>query len=139
MVSITKNKINKIIDVKSIGKNILSSGHSNGTPSRKPRNNGGSPSGESEPPMFATKKIKKIIIWVLFFLHRFDLIRGLIKSIADPVVPMNDARDVPISKIDVFVVGLPAKLPEILIPPEIIYRAVNRAIKGTNSPRKVCK
>ena len=34
----------------------------NGTPRRKPRNRGGSPSGVSEPPMLATRKMKKTTV-----------------------------------------------------------------------------
>ena len=37
----------------------------NGTPCRKPRNSGGSPSGVSRPPMFATRKMKNTKTWAL--------------------------------------------------------------------------
>jgi hypothetical protein len=32
------------------------------TPFKKPRNNGGSPSGVNEPPIFATRNMKKTIV-----------------------------------------------------------------------------
>ena len=108
------------------------------TPFRKPRNRGGSPSGVSEPPMFATRKMKKITVCTLYLRCAFARISGRISSMAAPVVPIQLARIVPISRMAVFTAGLPARLPVTLMPPEIVNRANSRMINGTYSSRMVC-
>ena len=45
-----------------IGINICVVVQKKSTPFKKPKNNGGSPSGVNDPPMFATKKIKNTTI-----------------------------------------------------------------------------
>ncbi len=101
-----------------------------GTLWRKPRKRGGSPSGVNDPPIFATRKIKKTIVWTLCFLHEFDLIIGRIISMAAPVVPIHDARNVPIRITTVFTAGLPFRVPRIKMPPEMVNRDQRRIIKG---------
>ena len=49
----------KLTTIKSIGKNIAVVVQKKSTPFKNPRNKGGSPSGVSEPPILATKKMKK--------------------------------------------------------------------------------
>ena len=68
-----------------------------GTPCRKPRNSGGSPSGVSEPPMLATRKMKKTIRCTLLRRQSLARSRGRIRTMAAPVVPISEARKVPIS------------------------------------------
>ena len=63
---------------------------------------GGSPSGVKEPPILATRKIKKTIMWTFFFLNWLALINGRINSMAAPVVPIQLANKVPIKIIKVF-------------------------------------
>jgi len=58
---------------------------------------------------------------------------------AAPVVPIQDARAVPMNKISVFTLGVPAKYPFKRIPPEIVKRANNNIIKGIYSKRKTCR
>ena len=50
--------MSKDTTMKIIGSNIAFVVQKKSTPFRKPRNNGGSPSGVNDPPIFATKKIK---------------------------------------------------------------------------------
>ena len=122
-----------------IGMYILNKVHVKSTPFKKPKNKGGSPTGVNEPPIFDTKNIKNTIKWTLFFLHELARINGLIRSIEAPVVPIIDARIVPINIIDRFKVGDPFKLPVISIPPETVNKANNRTINGRNSLRYTSK
>ena len=105
------------------------------TPFKKPRNSGGSPRGVNEPPIFATKKMKNTIMWVLFFLNSLALIMGLINNIAAPVVPIQLAKTVPTKIINVFTTGVPTREPVNLTPPEIVNNASNRIKKGIYSKR----
>ena len=57
---------------------------------------------------------------------------------AAPVVPIQDAKNVPTSKISVFIKGVPTNVPLSLIPPEIVYKANNNIIKGKYSNKKHC-
>ena len=97
--------------MKIIGINIALVVQKKSTPLRKPRNNGGSPSGVSEPPIFATKNIKNTTICTLCFLSLLALRRGLIRSIAAPVVPIQLASIVPTKIIAVFMIGVPTNDP----------------------------
>ena len=74
-----------------------------------------------------------MIVWILCFRHLFDLIKGRIKSMAAPVVPIHEAIQVPISNIKVLIGGVPAKYPFMRIPPETVNRDNNRIIKGIYS------
>ena len=96
-------------------------------------NNGGSPRGVKDPPILATKNIKKTMIWVLFFLHLLARIKGLISNIAAPVVPIHEANKVPINRKNKFNFGVPTKFPLKTIPPEIVNKANKRTIKGIYS------
>jgi len=78
-------------------------------PCKKPKNRGGSPKGVNEPPILATRKMKIIMVWTLFLRFLFDRIIGRISNIAAPVVPIHDAKTVPMNKIIVFTFGVPAK------------------------------
>ena len=108
------------------------------TPLKNPRNKGGSPIGGSEPPILETKNIKNTIKCILFFLDTLALIRGLINNIEAPVVPINDAKIVPVNIIMVFTKGVPAKKPCNLIPPEIVKSEKRRIIKGIYSRTITC-
>ena len=103
------------------------------TPFKKPINNGGSPKGVREPQILATKNIKNIIICVLLFLHIFALIKGLINNIAAPVVPIQEANNVPIRINTELNLGVPTKLPLKTIPPEIVNSAKSKTINGIYS------
>ena len=108
------------------------------TPFKNPKNRGGSPRGVKEPPMFATRKIKKTITWTLFFLSLFARISGLISSMAAPVVPIQLANTVPINISSVFKTGVPTREPFKRTPPEIVNSASKRMIKGTYSSNPTC-
>ena len=108
------------------------------TPCKKPRNSGGSPKGVNEPPTFATKKIKNTMTCVLFSLQALALINGLISSIADPVVPIHEAKIVPIVSIAVFNFGVPTNFPSTHIPPETTNKDNRIVIKGIYSNNIVC-
>ena len=105
------------------------------TPCKNPKNKGGSPIGVKDPPILDTRKIKNTIKCTLFFLHELARIKGLIKSIDAPVVPMIDARDVPIIRIDKFKIGDPLRFPVIKIPPDTVNNARSNTINGMNSLR----
>ena len=107
-------------------------------PFKKPRKRGGSPSGVREPPILATRKIKKMIICTLCFLDLFAFNSGRIKRIAEPVVPIHDDKIVPIDIMAVLINGVPARYPFNLIPPEIVKRDRRRMINGKYSSRSTC-
>ena len=102
----------------------------NGTPWRKPKNNGGSPKGVREPPMFATRKMKKMITCFLDLRLALARMMGRIRSIAAPVVPIQDARMVPMMRIIVFTFGVPARVPLNKIPPEAVNNPHNNIMNG---------
>ena len=109
------------------------------TPFKKPKNNGGSPNGVKEPPIFATKNIKNTNICTFFFRHLFALINGRISNIDAPVVPIHEAIAVPINKNNVFNFGEPTREPFNLIPPEIVNNTSNNIINGIYSSSRTCK
>jgi hypothetical protein len=83
----------------------------NGTPFRKPRKSGGSPSGVSRPPQLETMKMKRTTRWTR--LRRDSLARrsGRIRSTDAPVVPITLARTAPIASSAVFMSGVPESEP----------------------------
>src|SRR4030042_4676005 len=101
-----------------------------GTPWRKPRKRGGSPKGVREPPILATKKIKKQITCAFFLREALARKTGRIIIIDAPVVPTHDAINVPTAKRTVFVIGFPLKVPLRTIPPAIVNKAQSIIIKG---------
>ena len=107
-------------------------GHINGTPFRKPENNGGSPIGDKHPPMLQTINIKKTILYG-FILFLFIFMYGFIKSIAAPVVPIIFASIAPQSRIIVLTNGVPVLLIFRLIPPEITYKTTIKIINSKYS------
>ena len=96
-------------DDSNIGKNNALVVQKKLMPCKKPKNRGGSPRGVNEPPILATRKMKKIMVWTLFLRFLFERRIGRISSIAAPVVPIHDAKTVPMNKISVFTFGVPAK------------------------------
>ncbi len=110
----------------------------NSTPFRKPRNSGGSPSGVSEPPALATRKMKKTTTCATW--RRLSLARssGRISSIAAPVVPITLARQVPSARIPVFSFGVPCRLPCTQMPPATIYSAPISTMNGMYSASSAC-
>ena len=108
------------------------------TPFKKPKNKGGSPSGVKEPPILATRNIKKTTTWTLFLRCLFAFINGLISNIAAPVVPIQLAKKVPIKIIARFTKGVPTKEPVNLTPPDIVNSANNKIIKGIYSNNPTC-
>ena len=86
----------------------------------------------------AEKYIKNTIIWTLLTLHLLALNKGLIKSIAAPVVPIHDAKNVPNPKSIKFNFGVPTKLPFKQIPPDTVNKANNKKMKGIYSNVNVC-
>ena len=90
-----------------------------GTPRRYPRKRGGSPSGVSMPPMFATRKMKKITVCLTRVRSRLVCSSGRISSMDAPVVPMNEAITAPNARKVVLVSGVASRSPRRRIPPEI--------------------
>ena len=103
--------MSKDTTMKIIGSNMAFVVQKKSTPFRKPRNNGGSPRGVNDPPMFATKKIKNTTMCTLCFRSLLALSRGLIKSMAAPVVPIQLANNVPTNIIAVLIMGVPTSDP----------------------------
>ena len=68
------------------------------TPRRKPTNSGGSPSGDSAPPILATRKMKNITTWALCLRAALARISGRTRIMAAPVVPTMLAIAVPSSE-----------------------------------------
>ncbi len=87
--------------------------------------------GVKQPPMLATRKIKKTIVCTLRFRHALARIIGRIINMAAPVVPIQLANTVPISKRMTLFLVVPAMLPLILMPPATIKRPKRRTMKGT--------
>ena len=108
------------------------------TPRRKPRNSGGSPSGVSEPPMLETRKMKKTMTWALW--RRLSLARmiGRIMIIDAPVVPTTEAISAPIRSRPELTIGVPRRLPETRMPPEMVNRANSRMMNDMYSSSIVC-
>ncbi len=67
--------------------------HRNGTPSRYPKNNGGSPSGNRHPPQLQTMKMKKTTVCWTCFRSRLVSRSGRTSNIAAPVVPIRLASN----------------------------------------------
>ena len=99
-----------------------------GTPRSIPRNSGGSPSGVSRPPQFATMKIAKTTVCALWRRSAFVFSSGRISSIAAPVVPMKLASSPPTARNSVFVRGVAAMSPRRKIPPETTNSANSSAM-----------
>jgi len=72
---------------------------------------GGSPSGVSEPPIFATMKMKKMNVCIRYLRCSVALRSGRIISIAAPVVPMMFASAAPVIRNARFPTGRPVKFP----------------------------
>jgi len=83
----------------------------NGTPRRKPRNSGGSPSGVSSPAPLATMKMKKMTMWRRRVRRALARSSGRIKSAEAPVVPTTLASTEPMAKKSVLTSGVPASEP----------------------------
>jgi len=101
-----------------------------GTLCRKPRNRGGSPSGVSAPPMLETRKMKKTMTCALRTLSRFALMTGRIMTMEAPVVPTQEARNVPISRRTELTRGVPRSDPETTMPPAMVKSPQSRMMKG---------
>ena len=87
------------------------------TPCRKPTNSGGSPSGESAPPILATRKMKNTMTWTLCSRAALARMSGRIRIIAAPVVPTTLAMSVPNARIAPLTSGVPRRLPVTRMPP----------------------
>ena len=85
--------------------------HSNGTPFRKPRKSGGSPSGVRRPPQFETTKMKKTRTCALSTRGAFARRSGRTRSTEAPVVPMTLASAAPRAMSPVFTSGVPESEP----------------------------
>ena len=108
----------------------LESGQKKGTLLMKPINKGGFPIGVSEPAIFATIKMKKMIVCTLWIRQLLALINGRINKIAAPVVPNQLASIAPISRIKVFRRGFPTKSPFKFMPPVIVKSESSRKMNG---------
>ena len=100
----------------------------NGTPLENPIRSGGSPIGVRHPPMFDTRKIKKIMICLLFFLHEFICMIGRTKSILAPVVPIQLEKSVPTASVTTLTIGLPIRFPSSLMFPATQNNPKSRTI-----------
>jgi hypothetical protein len=104
-----------------------------GTPFRKPRKSGGSPSGVSSPPQFDTMKMKKITMCCLRWRDSFARSSGRTSSTEAPVVPMKLASPPPSAMTAVFTSGVPASEPRSRMPPVITNREPSRTMNDVNS------
>ena len=127
-----------MIETSSIGTSMAVVGQKKSTPFRNPRKSGGSPSGVSEPPTLATRKMKKTIVWTLCRRQALALMIGRISSIAAPVVPIQLASTVPSSRMPVLTAGEPTSLPVSLMPPATVNRDSSRMMNGMYSRRATC-
>src|SRR6266567_1979215 len=86
-------------------------------PCRYPTNSGGLPSGVSDPPILAARKIKNTTTWTLC--SRAELARrsGRIRIMVAPVVPTRLAMRVPSARIAALTNGVPRRLPVTEMPP----------------------
>src|SRR5205823_1168754 len=107
--------------------------HSNGTPLRKPSRRGGSPTGVSRPPQFATRKMKKTTMCAVR--RRLLLARnnGRISRTEAPVVPRRFASTAPRPSIPVFTSGVPESDPWMWMPPAITNSAPMTTMNATYS------
>ena len=127
--------VSKEITMNSIGMNMAFVVQKKSTPFRNPRNSGGSPNGVSDPPILATRNIKKTITCTLCWRCLFARIKGRINNIAAPVVPIQLAKTVPTKIIITFTIGLPTSVPVKHIPPDIVKSDSNKIMKGKYSRR----
>ena len=125
--------VNRLTAMKSMGKNIADVVQKKSTPFKKPRNNGGSPKGVKDPPILATRKIKNTITCTLLFRSLLARIRGRIKSMAAPVVPIQLANTVPNKMTPVFTIGFPTSEPVSCTPPDIVNNDNKRIMNGIYS------
>ena len=116
-VSSAKNTARIGAATMSVCSQICFRGQKNSTPRRKPTNSGGSPSGESAPPILATRMMKKTTTWTVYARPSFALSSGRIRIIAAPVVPTTLATKVPIASSVVLTGGVPRRFPVMRIPP----------------------
>ena len=108
------------------------------TPLRKPRNNGGSPSGVSEPPALETMKMKNTTMCAECLRLSLARISGRIISMEAPVVPITLASTAPSAKMPVLSKGLPCRLPRTKMPPATVYNAVSSRMNGMYSANITC-
>ena len=108
-------------------------GHKNGTSIKYPKNKGGSPSGVKHPAMLDTRKMKKITVWVLYFLCAFIFNNGRINKIEAPVVPTKLAINDAMANRHTFANGVPLALMLMCIPPVMVKRAKISRTKGRYS------
>ena len=80
-------------------------------------NSGGSPSGDSAPPIFPTRKMKNTTTWTLFSRAALARNNGRIRIMAAPVVPTTLAIKVPNVSNSALTNGVPRKVPSSRIPP----------------------
>ncbi len=104
--------------------------HRNGTPSRYPKNSGGSPSGKSKPPQLHTTKMKKTTVCLTCFRSRLVSSSGRINSIAAPVVPMKLAKTAPAARNAQLTKGWAGRSPSIRMPPLMVYKLNRRTMNG---------
>ena len=80
-----------------------------------------------------TRNIKNTMICVLERRQALALRTGLINSIEAPVVPIQEARTVPIRRNIRFSWGVPLRVPLTSKPPDTVYSAHSKIIKGKYS------
>ena len=96
----------RLITINSIDFNIAEVVQKKLTPFRNPRKSGGSPKGVNDPPILATRKIKKTIVCTLYCRCALARMRGLINNMAAPVVPIQLAKNVPTNISTKLVIGV---------------------------------
>ena len=80
-------------------------------------NSGGSPSGDSAPPILATRKMKNTTTCTLWSRAALARSSGLIRITAAPVVPTTLAIAVPNVRMAALTSGVPRRLPVTRMPP----------------------
>ena len=71
------------------------------------------------PPMFETRKMKKMTVCLTRVRSRLVWRSARIRSIEAPVVPMHDASREPVARNAEFTSGVAGRSPRMRIPPEI--------------------
>ena len=101
-----------------------------GTPREKPISSGGSPMGVRQPPMLATRKMKKMTMCALYLRHSLARSSGRMSSMAEPVVPIQLESSVPTTSMRTLLRVVPAMRPFTAMPPVTTNRPKSSTING---------
>ena len=101
-------------------------------------NSGGSPSGDSAPPMLPTSKTKNTTAWMRCRRPSLPASNGRMSNIDAPAVPMKLASAAPSASSAVLRTGVPATWPWTQMPPAMVYNANRTTTNGRYSSSNAC-